>query len=182
MSVEFSANLGCLEHLQKKKGIVLKNVCSEANNVLPTMTIDWLHSMLLSILEEFDLKNVCNANETGLFYHCLPKKTLSFKGQLCSGEKISKERITVLIECNSDWSEKLLLFTIIKSLKLQCFKNVRSLPVEYTMNKNHGWQPLYSVIILSMWISNFYEKNVKSYLLFMITLHTIQGSKLEVAS
>lgn len=135
MHIDFLANPGWLERFKKRNGIVLRNVCGEANNVLPTMTVDWLQSTLPSILEEYDPKDVFNADETGLFYRCLPNKTLSFKGQSCSGGKISKERITVLVGCNSDGSEKLPLFVIGKSLKPRCFKNVRKLPVEYTANK-----------------------------------------------
>ena len=67
---------------------MLKNVCGEANKVLPTTTVDCiLHSMLSLILEEYDLKNVFKTDKTDLFYCCLPDKTLSFKGQSCSGEK-----------------------------------------------------------------------------------------------
>uniref|UniRef100_A0A8C4SEN5 HTH CENPB-type domain-containing protein n=1 Tax=Erpetoichthys calabaricus TaxID=27687 RepID=A0A8C4SEN5_ERPCA len=135
MGITFSANPGWLERYKKRNGIVLKNVCGEANQVLPTMTANWFQSTLPSILEEYEAKDVFNADETGLFYRCLPNKTLSFKGQSCSGGKLSKERITVLVDCNSDGSEKLPLFVIGKSLKAQCFKNVRTLPVEYTANK-----------------------------------------------
>lgn len=150
MNIKFSANPGWFERFKKRNGIVLKNVCGEANDVLPTMTVDWLHSTLPSILAEYDPKNVFNADETGLFYRCLPNKTLSFKGQSCSGGKISKERITVLVGCNSDGSEKIPLFVIGKSLKPRCFKNVRTLPVEYTANKK-AWM---MASVFSDWLIN----------------------------
>ena len=43
--------------------------------------------------------------------------------------KILKERISVLVGYNSDWSEKLPIFMIGK---------VRTLPVEHTMNRKAG--------------------------------------------
>ena len=92
--------------------IVLKNVCGKANNVLTTITVDWLHLVLPLILEEYGSKSVFNADETSLFYCCLFNKTLSLKGKSCSGGKIWKERITVLVGCNAEEFEKLPLFVI----------------------------------------------------------------------
>uniref|UniRef100_A0A8C4RRF5 Tigger transposable element-derived protein 4 n=1 Tax=Erpetoichthys calabaricus TaxID=27687 RepID=A0A8C4RRF5_ERPCA len=134
---EFKASNGWLDKFKKRHGIVFNRLC--ANQVLLTMTANWFQSTLPSILEEYEAKDVFNADETGLFYRCLPNKTLLFKGQSCSGGKLSKERITVLVGCNSDGSEKLPLFVIGKSLKSRCFKNVRTLPVEYTANKK-AWK------------------------------------------
>ena len=135
MGIEFTANPGWLERFKKRNGIVFKNVCGEANQVSTSMTSDWLQSTLPSVLNEYEARDVFNADETGLFYRCLPDKTLSFKGQQCSGGKKSKERITVMVACNSNGSEKLPLFVIGKSIKPRCFKNVKTLPVEYTANK-----------------------------------------------
>uniref|UniRef100_A0A8C4SC05 HTH CENPB-type domain-containing protein n=1 Tax=Erpetoichthys calabaricus TaxID=27687 RepID=A0A8C4SC05_ERPCA len=146
MGITFSANPGWLERFKKRNDIVLKNVCGEANQVLPTMTANWFQSTLPSILEEYEAKDVFNADETGLFYRCLPNKTLSFKGQSCSGGKLSKEQITVLVGCNSDGCEKLPLFVIGKSLKPLYFKNVRTLPIEYTANKK-AWMRKVAMII-----------------------------------
>uniref|UniRef100_A0A8C4RFJ1 HTH CENPB-type domain-containing protein n=1 Tax=Erpetoichthys calabaricus TaxID=27687 RepID=A0A8C4RFJ1_ERPCA len=60
MGITFSANPGWLERFKKRNDIVLKNVCGEANQ-----------STLPSILEEYEVKDVFNADETGLFYHIL---------------------------------------------------------------------------------------------------------------
>ena len=114
---------------------MFKNVCGEANQVSTSMTSDWLQSTLPSVLNEYEARDVFNVDETGSFYRCLPDKTLSFKGQQCSGSKKSKERITVKEACNSNGSEKLPLFVIGKSIKPRCFKNVKTLPVKYKANK-----------------------------------------------
>lgn len=70
-----------------------------------------------------------------LFYKLLPDKTLTFKEEPCHGGKHCKDRVTVLVGANADGSEKLPLLVIGKSKKLRCFKNVRSLPVQYDASK-----------------------------------------------
>ncbi|XP_067686985.1 tigger transposable element-derived protein 6-like [Haliotis asinina] len=77
---------------------------------------------------------IFNADETGLFYKLVPQRTLHLKGDKCHGGKKSKERITVLTAANMSGTEKLKLLVIGKSEKPRCFKNVRSLPVDYRSN------------------------------------------------
>ena len=118
MGIEFTVNPGWLERFKKRNGIVFKNVCGEANQVLTSMTLDWLPSLL----NEYEARDIFNADETGFFYRCLPDKSLSFKGQQCSGGKKSKKRITVMVACNSNGSKKLPLFVIGKSIKPDVLK------------------------------------------------------------
>jgi hypothetical protein len=54
---------------------------------------------------DYEYKDIFNADETGLFYKCLPNKTLKGKGESYSGEKLSKERSSVLL-CSSILVEK----------------------------------------------------------------------------
>jgi hypothetical protein len=65
----------------------------------------------------------------------LPDKTFKFKGETCSGGKMSKERLTVLVCANMTGTSKKKLFVIGKSKTPRCFKNVKSLPVIYEANK-----------------------------------------------
>lgn len=50
-------------------------------------------------------------DESGLFYKMMPDKTLKFKGEKCTGGKMSKDRIAA----NMDGSEKRKLLAIGKS-------------------------------------------------------------------
>ncbi|GBN19115.1 hypothetical protein AVEN_40483-1 [Araneus ventricosus] len=59
------------------------------------------------ILQEFSPQNIFNADETGLFFKCLPIKTLAFKGDKCFRGEKSKQRITVLLYANMTGEEKL---------------------------------------------------------------------------
>ncbi|KAE8746826.1 hypothetical protein FOCC_FOCC006463 [Frankliniella occidentalis] len=56
----------------------------------------------------------------------------------CHGKKSSKARITVLLACNADGSEKLTPLTIGKSKEPRPFRGVRSLPCDYT-NQPKAW-------------------------------------------
>jgi hypothetical protein len=60
---------------------------------------------------------------------------MSLKGDPCNGGKNSKERITVLLACNADGTDKLPPLVIWKSENPHCFKNVRQLPTKYVANR-----------------------------------------------
>ena len=57
------------------------------------------------------------------------------KGNQCTGQKIPKERLSILLAANMDGSQKLPLVVIGKFEKLRCMNNIRSLPVMYKANK-----------------------------------------------
>ena len=69
-----------------------------------------------------------------MYFQCLPNKTLSFKGESCSGGKQSKKRFTVLVAANMTGSKKLPLLVIGKSNKPRAFKN-KTVPLPYKANK-----------------------------------------------
>jgi hypothetical protein len=112
----------------------MKVVCGEAGSVSKETTDKWKQSELQEILKQFEPKNIYNADETGLFYKCVPNRTLAEKGDACSGYKIPKERISILFAANMD-GDKLPLLAIGKFEKPRCFKNVKTLPTEYKFNK-----------------------------------------------
>ena len=66
-------------------------MCGESSSVTSEMTSDWLSQTLPSLLAEYKPEDIFNADETGLFWKCLPDKTMRFKGDRCSGGKLSKE-------------------------------------------------------------------------------------------
>ena len=51
---------------------------------------------LPTLLSNYELKDIYNADEFGLFYECLPNKTYQPKSEKCSSRKSSKTRITGL--------------------------------------------------------------------------------------
>ena len=86
------------------------------------MTAPWTETTLPTTLFRYSLENIFNANEFGLYYQCLPNKTLHLKGEKCSGRKHSKVRLTGLAAGNA-YGEKLQMFVIGKSVK-----GVKTLP------------------------------------------------------
>lgn len=70
-----------------------------------------MEKKLKEIIQELEPKNIFNVDETGLFYKCTPNKTLAFKGERCSGGKLSKERATLLIGANNGWIRKTTIIT-----------------------------------------------------------------------
>lgn len=131
---DFKASSGWLDGFKERNGICFKTVSGESGDVNQQLANDWKRDLLVKIQGK-DPKDIFNADETGLFYRCIPNKTLAFKGERCSGGKLSKERITLLIGANMDGSEKLPLFMIGKSKNPRCFKNMKSKPVEYEANR-----------------------------------------------
>jgi hypothetical protein len=89
-------------------------------------------------LDGYALRDIFNCDETALFWKCLPDRTLQRLGQKCSGGKVAKDRITVLLCANADGSEKRKPLIIGKYQKPRCFKSVKpqSLGVDYCANKN----------------------------------------------
>lgn len=76
-------------------------MCVESQPLVSTTSTDeWKESNLKKILEDYSPSDIFNADETGLFYRCLPSRTLVTKGETCSGDKIPKERITLMVAAN----------------------------------------------------------------------------------
>ena len=98
------------------------------------MTAPWNETPLLALLSNYDLKDVFNADEFGLFYECLPNKTYYLTGGKCSGGKKSKVRLTDIAPASAE-GEKFQLLVIGKAKSPRCFKNVKSLPCQYQSQK-----------------------------------------------
>ena len=82
------------------------------------------------------MKDVFNADETGLFFRGLPEKSLVVKKDERKGDKKAKERITLLLCCSAT-GEKLEPLIIGKSANPRCFRgiNVRTLNIRYESNR-----------------------------------------------
>ena len=94
-------------------------------NVKPTIT-------------QYALKDIFNPDEMALFYNAQPKRALALKGEKCQGGKGYKDRVTVLLCCSIDGSEKLHPLIVRKFEKPRCLKGWRHYPCEYKSSKKHG--------------------------------------------
>lgn len=113
----------------------MRSAAGEAASSRNIDTSTW-DTKLQSILNDYKPCDVFNADETALFYKCLPNKTLTWKGDNnCTGQKAPKDRISLLIGANMDGSEKLPLLAVGRFAKPRCFKNIQTLPVTYKHNR-----------------------------------------------
>ncbi len=147
---DFRASGGWLAKLKRKHNLTFKTMSGESADVDMDAVNEWF-KQLPNILKDYEPDDIFNADETGLFYKCLPKQTLTFKKEKCYGGKMSKERITVMVGGNSSGTEKLKLMVIGKSLKPRCFKNVKNLPVIYKANRK-AWMtgPLFREYMMDL--------------------------------
>lgn len=148
---EFKASPGWLSRFKERYSIVGKVLSGEASCVNMAVVGDWLSENVLDILGKYTPSDVYNADESGLFYQMLPKKTLALKGQTCHGGKHSKQRLTLLLCVNMDGSDKRDPLVIGKSARPRCFKGTKRLPVKYVANSK-AWM---SRAIFTTWLEEF---------------------------
>lgn len=127
-------SVGWLNRFKARHGIAMKVICGEGESTSKEDAIKWRENQLQDILKQYEPKDIYNADETGLFYKCVPNRTLAEKGEKCTGYKIPKDRISILLAANMV-GDKLPLLTIGKCENPRCFKNVKTLPTEYKFNK-----------------------------------------------
>ena len=77
----------------------------------------WKETSLATLLSNYELKDIYNADEFGLFYKCVINKTYQLKSEKCSGGKLSKIRITGMAAANPV-GDKIPVFVIGKSSAL----------------------------------------------------------------
>ena len=82
----------------------------------------------------------------------LPDGTLAFVNDKRKGGKKSKERVTVLFTASMTGEKKQPL-VIGKSFRPRCFKNIKTLPVEY-QSQNSSWM---TAVIFSQWLGRWDE-------------------------
>ena len=127
---DFKASNGWLDRWKARNNVSFKTVSGEPKSCTPEMTVHWKEAHLPKILSRYELKDIFNADEFGLFFQALPNRTFELKGEKCIGGKHSKLRFTGMSAASAT-GEKLPMLVIGKSKNPRCFKNVKSLPCTY---------------------------------------------------
>ena len=127
---DFKASDGWLDRWKNRHNVVFQAISGEERSCTEEMTASWAQTHLPTILSRYDLRDIYNADEFGLFYQQLPTKSFHLKGERCTGGKFSKVCLTGLAAGNAA-GEKLPMFVIGKAEKPRCFKGVTSLPCQY---------------------------------------------------
>ena len=111
MNIEnFKASDGWLDRWKKRFNVSFKTVSGESNACTDEMVAPWEQTKLSTILSKYDLNQIYNADEFGLFYRAQPNKFLHLKNENCVGGEHSKLRLTGLTA--NVFGEKLPLFVI----------------------------------------------------------------------
>jgi hypothetical protein len=147
MGIEnFSALNSWISGFKQHHGLVCKKLAGESAAVDTNATDLWFER-LPKLLEGYEARVIYNADETGLFFYCLPDGMLALKGETCHGGKSVKEQGMVLLCTNSDGSGKRVPIVIGKSAKPWCLKSVKQLPVTcYANSKAWMKSGIFSII------------------------------------
>jgi hypothetical protein len=107
-----------------------KKACGERSaDVNEKDRVNWKRDVLPGLLENYRKQN---ADESGLFFQCLPDNTLTFRQEKCHSGMHSKERVTLLLpllSTNMGGSEKIKLLLIRKTKNLRFFRGIKWLLV-----------------------------------------------------
>lgn len=92
----FKASSGWLRRLFVRHNISYRIINGESASVDANVVNEWL-SKLPELIEGYELRDIYNMDETGLFYRYINKKSFVVKGDKCNGIKQCKDRITVCL-------------------------------------------------------------------------------------
>uniref|UniRef100_A0A2I3GC45 JRK like n=1 Tax=Nomascus leucogenys TaxID=61853 RepID=A0A2I3GC45_NOMLE len=113
--------------------------------------------------ENLQPEQIYNADETGLFWKCLPSRISIIKGK-CTvpGHKSIEERVTIMCCANATGLHKLKLCVVGKAKKPRSFKSTDTLnlPVSYFSQKG-AWMDL---SIFRQWFDKIFVPQVREYL------------------
>lgn len=140
--LSFVASIGWLDRWKKRHGVRQLTISGEKLSADHTAAKDYIVEIQELFKEEnFSPQQIYNADETGLNFRALPKKSLvSGEEASAPGFKMSKDRVTLMACSNAAGNHKLPLMVIGKAAKPRAFKNVQmnSLPVFYR-NQKKAW-------------------------------------------
>ena len=92
---------------------------------------------LLTLLSNYEFRDIYNAYKFGLFYECFPNITYQPKCEKCTGRKLSKMSTTGLAVANPVRGT-LSMFVIGKAKRPRRFKNMKFSPCRYR-NQHKRW-------------------------------------------
>ena len=101
------------------------------------MIAPWKEITLPTLLSNYELRNVYNAYEFGLFYQINPEKSLHLNKKKCIGGKQNKVRITGMALSNAG-GDKIQMFIIGKSLNIAISKESRTSVADIVPRKKLG--------------------------------------------
>lgn len=134
---EFKASNGWLARFRGRHAIEHRSLSGEAAEIDTSAAEEWL-KRVPDVTRGYEAKDIFNADETALFYRQIPKKSLVTKVDKCTGGKLAKERLSVLLCCSAA-GEKLKPLVIGHAACPRAFRQHKiqpsHLPVHWFYNK-----------------------------------------------
>ena len=129
---DFKASNGWLDRWKKKHNIKKMTISGESGDVSGD-TVDSWKERVPEIVEGYQVEDVWNLDESGVFWKALPDKGFGERVKQCKGGKKSKQRFTVTFIVNGAGRSESMPIVIWKSENPRCFKGIQKsmLPVEY---------------------------------------------------
>ncbi|GFY06563.1 tigger transposable element-derived protein 2 [Trichonephila clavipes] len=124
--------------LAKLQFVIGEKIVESLNNTVLILLARLLKTDRQQTEGNYSPQQIYNADETGLNFRALPKKSLASQDEKSApGYKMSKDRVTLRTCSNAFGNHKFPLMVIGKSAKPRAFKNVnmKSLPVYYRSQK-----------------------------------------------
>lgn len=122
---------------------------------------------LREVVAQYDIENIYNADDFGLFYNMAPDRTISMH-QLAS-RKQEKTKLTILAWCSANGTREVPIMFIEKSKKPHCFnkKNAEKIDFDYHFIEK-AWM---TSVLFFGWLSrfnDFIEKDVERSCLLQV--------------
>lgn len=155
--LNFDCTASRINRFTSRHNNVAGKISGESLSVQQSDVTEWQAKVCPNLRSKFSDDEIFNADETGLFYKLTPDKTVKFRDEKCSGGKLSKDRITVMVAANMNGTIKKKLLIIGKTQNPRCFKNVRSLPVDYESNRK-AWM---TSDVFIKWVRDWYRELTK---------------------
>ena len=117
LPTDFGFSDGWLQNFKRNNNIRMQTAHGEAGDV-DMVKHGPLFEDIARQLYKFEPADIYNCDETGLYLKVLSKRTLSQK--VVRGKKVTKDaRVSVLLCCNADGTDKRKLFVMCKSTVLK---------------------------------------------------------------
>ena len=123
---EFSASDGWLQKWKHSFGVKERMLVNEAD-IIPEFTISPWIERLPELIKEYEMKNILNVDELGLFLKALPDEPLVEKSRKCKGGQKAKQRLNATFYAAADASKVGEPVIIWKSQSPRCFKNLQNI-------------------------------------------------------
>ena len=99
---DFAASNGWLDRFSSRHQLRFSALHGESAGVDPSVYKQWIEQ-LPCLCEGYDLKDIWNCDETGIFFRSVPNKSFTKNGEVPHETKAQtlKERFTLLLCCNT---------------------------------------------------------------------------------